>query len=134
MWEKPRHQDELESRFPLAGEFVSGLRVREHIPNEDSISASLDEYMAIEGVREVKISWFSLSGKHYSAKGTQRISNLAKEIETNQEINPLIVVIDDEGPYILEGGTRAESLFKLRKESFPALVVIDLDVPVYEED
>lgn len=68
-----------------------------------------------------------LSGKHYSVQGSKRIDRLAAEIEASKELNPLIVAVDKDGPYILEGATRAEALKKLGATSFPALVVKDLD-------
>lgn len=40
---------------------------------------------------------------------------------------PLIVAVDDKGPYILEGGHRFVALGLLQIPTFPALVVIDQD-------
>lgn len=71
------------------------------------------------------LSDFELTGRSYDVAGTKRIKELAAQIEASGEINPLIVVIDAEGPYILEGGHRSEALFRLGAKSFPALVVID---------
>ena len=48
-----------------AGDVVDGLVVREDVPNMESISASLDDYTVMAGVREVpitasrRISWIS---------------------------------------------------------------------------
>ncbi|HUS48953.1 MAG TPA: hypothetical protein VMZ91_02210, partial [Candidatus Paceibacterota bacterium] len=42
-------------------------------------------------------------------------------------ISPLIVVIDSEGPYILEGGHRYVALRELGFQSFPAVIVIDTE-------
>jgi hypothetical protein len=39
----------------------------------------------------------------------------------------VIVVIDSEGPYVLEGGYRFDALRELGAQSFPARVVVDLD-------
>jgi len=39
--------------------------------------------------------------------------------------SPLIVVIDSDGPYILEGATRIDAIYNLGIKTFPALVVID---------
>jgi hypothetical protein len=39
----------------------------------------------------------------------------------------LIVAIDKQGPYILEGSTRIDALYNLGVKTFPALVVYDKD-------
>ena len=111
--------------FPVAGNKVDGRTVRGEIPNTSSISSSLVDYTVLKGIREVLMSNFELTGKHYSVEGDNRISSLANQIDTSREINPLIVVIDPDGPYILEGATRADALKRLEAKSFPAMVVID---------
>lgn len=118
-------------KYPTAHGMVDGRSILNpnHIPNEDSIGASLDNFEVLPGLREVPISEFHLSGRSYSVQGTQRIKNLADKIQQSKKISPLIVVLDNEGPYILEGATRVEALFRLQAKSFPALVVIDLDNP-----
>jgi ParB-like chromosome segregation protein Spo0J len=55
------------------------------------------------------------------------VKKLAEEIKETNEINPLIVVIDNEGLYVLEGGHRLAALHLLGKKTLPALVVRDLD-------
>lgn len=123
-WEMTRA--DLEAMYKKAGEIVDGRTVRSEIPNMESITASVDNPTILPGIYEIPLSEFGgLTGKHYSAPGTKRIANLANAIAHNKEINPLIVVIDAEGPYILEGATRAESLYKLGAKSFPAKIVID---------
>ena len=117
----------LAQKYPRAKEIVSGLRVRPDIPNTNSISSSLENYIELEGIREVPMSEFDLTGKSYSVQENNRIRDLAEEIKNNREISPLIVVADNEGLYILEGGHRAEALYLLGIKSIPALVVIDLD-------
>ena len=99
------------------GEFVR----REHIPNEDAIDASLENWTSY-GVREVPMSWFS--GK----PGGERA--LAAKIKESGEINPLIIVVDahKDGPaYVLEGAHRFDALQTLGAKSFPALVILDED-------
>jgi hypothetical protein len=103
--------------FPIAGKTVSGLSVREHIPNTDSISATYENYKVLKGVREVFIP--------NPKEGTK--GELAKEIETSKEISPLIVGVDETGVSIIEGSHRIDALQELGVESFPALVVIDTD-------
>lgn len=117
--------------FPKAGDVVDGLRVRDHVSNMDSIESSLDDYTVMPGVREVSISAFEDSGppKFYSASEKTRTMNLADQISQSGEIEPLIVVVEENnqaaGPYILEGGHRFDALWLLGKKSFPAVVVVD---------
>jgi hypothetical protein len=115
--------------YEKAGDTVDGREVinADNIPNQGSIGAELgDNYKILPGVREVPMSDFTgLNGKHYSTQGQKRIDDLAAEIKESKQITPLIVAEDAEGPYVLEGATRAEALFKLGAKSFPALVVQD---------
>ena len=111
--------------WPLAGDVVDGLDVLDDVPNTSSISASLDDYTILPGIREVPMSEFSVTGKSYSVSENKRIKQLAKDIRESREISPLIVVIDAEGPYILEGGHRIEALFLLGVKSFPSMVVVE---------
>lgn len=111
-------------------ELVDGRTVLAEVPNQDSISAELNDYEILPGIREVPMSEFQgLTGKSYSVSETERISKLADKIATSKTIAPLIVVDDGhpDGPYILEGGHRGEALFKLGAKSFPAMVVRDLE-------
>lgn len=110
-------------------DIVDGLLVRDGIPNRASISASIDNYTILDGLREIPFSAFDPLGKlsYYSKSEERRTKQLADEIVVSGEINPLIVVIDKEGPYVLEGGHRFDALRELGKASFPALVVLDND-------
>ena len=94
-----------------------------------SIAASLDDYAVLPGVREVPFSSFDQMGpiRYYSVDEERRTKDLARQIRQSGEIAPLIVVEDDQGPYVLEGGHRFDALRKLGARSFPALVVLDLD-------
>ena len=113
--------------YPLAGEVVDGRTVLDNIDNTSSIGASLYHYKVQDGIREVPMSDFHVTGKHYSVEGTNRIQRLAKEIEWSKTISPLIVVVDKKGPYVLEGSHRLSALKVINAKSFPALVVIDYD-------
>jgi hypothetical protein len=106
--------------YPKAGMEVDGLRVRDEIPNTDSIAATFENYKVLPGVREVPFSDFSGPDAP-----TARTRKLAEAIEESGEISPLIVAIDKGGPYILEGAHRYDALQMLGKTSFPAMVVID---------
>ncbi|KKK81254.1 hypothetical protein LCGC14_2815330 [marine sediment metagenome] len=118
------------SRYPLAGNVVSGLRVSEQIDNMSSINASLYQYEILPNVREVPMSDFGSPkpcDNFYARTDIERCRSLASEIRESGEIMPLIIVVDDKGPYILEGGHRFVALHELGVQTFPALVVVDLD-------
>ena len=71
-----------------------------------------------------------LSSIFYAKDDFDRSKALAEKIKESGWVDPLIIVIDKEGPYLLEGAHRFVALFYLKKKYFPALVVIDLE----EED
>lgn len=120
-----------DSRYPRAGGIVSGLTVSQGlVPNTESISASMSDWYELPGIREVPMSEFGSSKPHdnfYAAGDIQRSRSLAEEIRNVGRIDPLIVGIDVDGLYILEGGHRFVALGELGVASFPALVVVDLD-------
>lgn len=115
--------------YEIAGEYVDGRYVRPEIPNLVSIAASLYNYEILDDIRVVPFSAFPTMGPltFYSASEERRTKRLAEEIAESKEINPLIVVEDGRGFYILEGGHRFDALRILGAEAFPALVVLDLD-------
>ena len=104
------------------GQKVDGLAVRESIPNQESIAASLTDFEILPGVRKIKMSDFDNQGAP-----SARARELVEQISKSGEINPLIVVIDNEGPYVLEGANRFDALGMMEAESFPALIVRDLE-------
>ena len=119
----------VESRYAAAGEDVSGMNVLENVPNYGSIDASFEDgYHELPGIREVPIADFILTGRSYSTETNAKIDSLEDDILGSAEIEPLIVVIDSDGPYILEGSHRIEALYNLGKKTFPAIVIIDLDL------
>ena len=119
-------QKVVSAEYPIAGATVDGRVVRGHVPNTSSIGSSLDEYKILRGIREVPMSDFDPSPpSFYSAAEKLRTTDLAEEIRESREIDPLIVVVDHEGPYILEGSHRFDALKILNAAAFPALVVLD---------
>jgi len=119
--------------YPRAGATVDGRLVREHVPNRDSIAGSLEEYEILSGIREVPTSVFPNFSQ--PAIFDKRTRDLADAIAASGEINPLIVVIDDIGAYVLEGSTRYDALRILKARSLPAEVVIDREkVPEADDD
>lgn len=115
--------------YPLAGSTLNGLEVKDSIPNTNSISASLNDYYVLKGVRAISISEFNASPKDlfYATSDFDRVDNLVKIIGENEWISPLIVVVDKEGLYVLEGAHRLAALFLLGVKEIPALVVLDLE-------
>jgi len=112
---------EMDKRFQKVGDSVSGISVRKDIPNMGSIGASLDDYTELSGIREVSMSEFSDA----PPETTERNKKLAAEIKQSGELNPLIVVLDKDGSYILEGSHRYDAAKILKLKSIPAKVVID---------
>lgn len=119
--------DEIDSLYPVAKEIVDGRSIRFVVPNRSSIGASLENYTVLDGIREVSMTEFDLTGKSYSTTENERISELANAISKSNEISPIITVVDAEGSYILEGGHRAEALHRLKAKSVPSLIVLDED-------
>lgn len=114
-----------------AGDVVDGRVVRSKIPNMDSISASLDNYTVLKGVREVPMSSFDSEYlKSISLdKMDDHTKNLVGALKQSGELNPLIVALDSKGAYVIEGGHRFDALIASKAKSVPALVVIDEDSP-----
>lgn len=119
-------ESQVEDYFLSNGE-CDGLRVRDEIPNLSSISASLNKWEKVPGVRNIPIENFYLTGKSYSVSEDKRIEDLAERIRYSGEINPLIVIKDSDGLYILEGSHRADALFRLGIRYIPALIVVDAE-------
>jgi 8-oxo-dGTP pyrophosphatase MutT (NUDIX family) len=113
--------------YPLAGPVVDGLTVGSQIPNQGSIPASLPDYEILDGIRVVPMSAFDADPKDlfYAADDMRRVIKLAEDIKASGYINPLIVIEDAQGLYVLEGSHRLGALFTLGKTEFPALVVRD---------
>lgn len=119
--------EQADKHYPVVKGKSDGREVLNHVPNMESISASLLNYKELPKIRDVPLSDFELSGTSYSASENKRIKDLAEQIRQSNKITPLIVVVDADGPYILEGGHRADALFLLGAKSFPAVVVVDLE-------
>lgn len=122
-----QESDEVEAanRWKQAGPVVDGRLVRDEVPNTSSISASFTYWDELSGIREVPMSAFWRDTAPFARDA--RTVELTKEIWESKEINPLIVAVDDGGPYILEGGHRYDALKIMKAKSFPAVVIIDED-------
>jgi uncharacterized ParB-like nuclease family protein len=117
------------------GDEVAGLTVREYVPNIDSISASLENYEVLSGIRKVPARAFDAEYLDSLRAGSldKRTADLSEQIKQSKEINPLIVAVDSKGAYIIEGGHRFDALMTQGRESVPAKVVIDQDDPPTED-
>ena len=111
---------QFDQKYPKAASTVDGRTVRADVPNMGSIDASLPNYEVLSGVREIPMSDFP-QPPSVTAKSKQ----LADDIKTSGEINPLIIAVDKNGPYILEGANRYDALKMSGAKSFPAVVAID---------
>jgi hypothetical protein len=118
--------------YPLAGQVVDGRSVGCRVDNTSSISSSFTEYEVLKGIREVPLSDFRSAPLQLfcAADDIRRCEDLAERIRQSEEISPLIVAVDRKGPYILEGAHRLGALHLLKAKTFPAMVVMDLDVDV----
>jgi 2'-5' RNA ligase len=132
-WNGVRPTDEqIDKQYPVLkkGQVVDGRVVRPDVPNQSSIDASSTDPTVLSGIREISMSDFQDAGEKpnpYSVSEKKHIEGLAEEIKNSNEISPLIVMVDKEGPYILEGGHRYDALKILGAKSLPAMVVIDED-------
>ncbi len=115
-------------RYPKIehGAYVSGLLPKGYVDNYGSIAASLGQWKEIDGIREVPLADFSAAPKElfYAAEDLRHVRELAEVIKNSGWITPLIVVVDHDGPYVLEGGHRLAALYTLGIKTFPALVVV----------
>ena len=126
--------DSITRKYPVVKN-IGEIEVTKNVPNTASIAASLNDYEVVKGIREVPISEFGDANRaFYAANDWERSEKLALAIRKNKYIDPLIVVIDDEGLYILEGAHRWVALAKLKVKSIPAVIVIDLEKISLNED
>jgi hypothetical protein len=118
----------LGERYPVAGSTVGGLEVAAVVPNRDSIGASIEEAQELPSVRRVAMADFGgPDSVFYAADDFRRAHALAEQIRSSGWVAPLIVVVDAEGPYLLEGAHRFVALHELGARDFPAVVVADVE-------
>lgn len=132
--EKSKIKNARNFKVVTPGETVSGLVVQKDVPNMGSIGATLDNYEILRGIREVPRSAFDseyVDSLNYDELD-QRTKNLITQINRSKKINPVIVGIDNQGAYIIEGGHRFDALMSQGFESIPAVVVIDKSEPIQE--
>ncbi len=112
------------------GPFVAG----KDVSNLSSIKASLEPgYVVEHGIQSVPLSSF-YGGKRPNLNvgalnDINRSKDLAEQIKQSGRMDPLIVAIDKEGAYVLEGGHRLNAAYHLDATHIPALVVREAGVP-----
>lgn len=125
---------DADKRYPkVLHNRIDDLDVGKKISNTESISASLFHYLVLRGIREIKLSDIQVTDPlelFRSKNDRERVSALAHAILESNRIDPLIVVIDAEGPYVLEGMHRLGALHLLEKKKLPALVVVETSTNV----
>jgi len=117
-----------DARYPIAGEHVDGLYVRDHVPNLDSIDGYFANSKTLPGIRVVPMS--DLGGPRtvfYATDDFARSERLAEAIRTSGEISPLIIGVDEKGPFVIEGAHRFVALWYLKARELPAVVVVEED-------
>jgi hypothetical protein len=117
-------------KYPKADKVVDGLSVGKEVKNMSSIPASFGKYEVEKGIKSVPMSDFPASNLYQmfrSSDDIKRVQELAEQIKANKRIDPLIVAVDKEGSYVLEGGHRLGALNLLGIKNFPAVIVRDLD-------
>lgn len=119
--------EEYEIKYPVASGIIDGLKITSNVPNSSSISSTLNDWHTLKGIRSVPMSDFNVNGHSYSVSENKRIDELKNEISSSKTISPLIVVVEKEGPYILEGSHRIDALYLLGIKHFPAMVVINIE-------
>jgi hypothetical protein len=114
------------NKYPKAGSNIDGFSVGKKISNTDSISATFDDYVTLKDIRKVPTSDFGVVN-YVSKSDLDRVGDLIGLISENERIDPLIVVMDREGLWALEGKHRLAAIQKMKIDYFPALIVLDLD-------
>lgn len=116
------------ARYQQAGDYVDGLLVRDHVPNLDSIDGYFADSETLPGIRVVPMSDLgNPRSVFYAADDFERAEHLADAISRSGEINPLIIGVDEKGPFIIEGAHRFVALWHLKAKEFPAVVVVGRD-------
>jgi hypothetical protein len=117
-------------KYPKADKVVDGLSVGKEVKNMSSIPASFEKYEVEKGIKSIPMSDFPTSNPYQMFRASddiKRVQELAEQIKANKRIDPLIVAVDKEGSYVLEGGHRLGALSLLGIKNFPAVIVRDLD-------
>jgi hypothetical protein len=112
------------------GEKVGGYHVGEKINNYGSYAASgIDK--VLPGIHKISMSSFETthpSDLFYAKNDHDRVHQLAKQIKQNGYLDPLLVAMDEKGPYVLEGGHRLGAAHLLGMKEIPAMIGYEPEV------
>ncbi len=99
---KPAATAKYDAMFPrIERNHSDGRYVRDRIPNTTSIVSSFSKYEMLPGIRDVPMS--AMDQEYISGVANrsldERAAKLQSDIAESGEINPLIVAVDDTGPF-----------------------------------
>ena len=64
----------------------------------------------------------------YAKNDHDRVRHLAEQIKQNKYLDPLLVAMDEKGPYVLEGGHRLGAAHLLGMKEIPAMIGYEPEV------
>ncbi len=129
-WHPPKTSFKTINPGDSLGPFVAG----KDVANLGSIKASLEPGYTVEhGIQAVPLSEFYGGNRPNLNVGVvddlAKTHALAEQIRQSKRMDPLIVVRDKEGSYVLEGGHRLDAAYLLNATHVPALVVKEAGMP-----
>jgi hypothetical protein len=106
------------------GEQVGGYHVGDKIKNYGSYASSgIDDIE--QGIHRVPMSAFEVTHPNklfYAKNDIDHVHRLAEQIKQNKYMDPLLVAMDEKGPYVLEGGHRLGAAHLLGMNEIPAMI------------
>jgi hypothetical protein len=112
------------------GEKVGGYHVGEKINNYGSYESS-GISKVLPGIHKVPMSSFETTHPNdlfYAKNDHDRVRHLAEQIKQNKYLDPLLVAMDEKGPYVLEGGHRLGAAHLLGMKEIPAMIGYEPEV------
>ena len=117
-----------------AGDSLGPYAAGSDVANTDSIASSLAHGYQVEpGIQSVPLTEFyggtrPTKPMYAAADDVEKTYKLADQIKQSGRMDPLIVVRDKEGLYVLEGGHRLDASYQLGGTHIPAIVVNDAEI------
>jgi hypothetical protein len=112
------------------GEKVGGYHGGEKINNYGSYESS-GISKVLPGIHKVPMSSFETTHPNdlfYAKNDHDKVRQLAEQIKHNKYLDPLLVAMDEKGPYVLEGGHRLGAAHLLGMKEIPAMVGYEPEV------